>query len=54
MPGGDETVAVLCLAMLGLFLEQLTLPGVLDGALPAVGVPEGLVERIVPTVVPKR
>jgi AcrR family transcriptional regulator len=54
LPGGDETVVVLYLAMLGLILEHLTLPGVLDGVLPAVGVPEGLVERIVATVVPDR
>jgi len=53
LPGGDETVVVLYLAMLGLILEHLTLPGVLDGVLPGVGVPEGLVERIVATVVPE-
>lgn len=53
LPGGDETVVVLYLAMLGLILEHLTLPGVLDGALPGVGVPEGLVERIVAAVVPE-
>ncbi|WP_210572404.1 TetR/AcrR family transcriptional regulator [Streptomyces sp. GESEQ-4] len=53
LPGGDETVAVLYLAMLGLILEHLTLPGVLDGVLPGVTVPEGLVERIVTTVVPE-
>ncbi|WP_367320883.1 TetR/AcrR family transcriptional regulator [Streptomyces sp. HUAS ZL42] len=53
LPGGDETVAVLYLAMLGLILEHLTLPGVLDGVLPGVDVPEGLVERIVATVVPE-
>ncbi|MFC8346692.1 TetR/AcrR family transcriptional regulator [Streptomyces sp. NPDC057280] len=53
LPGGDETVVVLYLAMLGLILEHLTLPGVLDGVLPGVGVPEGLVERIVATVVPQ-
>lgn len=52
LPGGDETVTVLYLAMLGLILEHLTLPGVLDGVLPGVTVPEGLVERIVATVVP--
>jgi hypothetical protein len=38
--------------MLGLLLEHLTLPDVLDGALPGVSVPEGLVDRIVATVVP--
>lgn len=53
LPGGDETVTVLYLAMLGLILEHLTLPGVLDGVLPGVTVPEGLVERIVATVVPE-
>ena len=53
LPGGDEPVIVLYLAMLGLLLEHLTLPGVLDGALPGVGVPDGLVERIVATVLPE-
>ncbi len=53
LPGGDETVTVLYLAMLGLILEHLTLPGVLEGALPGVSVPDGLVERIVATVVPE-
>ncbi|MGW7207769.1 TetR/AcrR family transcriptional regulator [Streptomyces sp. NPDC054837] len=53
LPGGDETVVVLYLAMLGLILEHLTLPGVLDGALPGVGVPEGMVERVVGAVVPE-
>jgi DNA-binding transcriptional regulator YbjK len=52
LPGGDETVTVLYLAMLGLLLEHLTLPGALEGVLPGVGVPEGLVERIVEAVVP--
>ncbi|MFF7069120.1 TetR/AcrR family transcriptional regulator [Streptomyces pseudovenezuelae] len=52
LPGGDETVMVLYLAMLGLLLEHLTLPGALEGVLPEVQVPEGLVERIVETVVP--
>ncbi|MFI6930582.1 TetR/AcrR family transcriptional regulator [Streptomyces sp. NPDC050287] len=53
LPGGDETVTVLYLAMLGLILEHLTLPGVLDGVLSGVSVPDGLVERIVATVVPE-
>ncbi|WP_217239422.1 TetR/AcrR family transcriptional regulator [Streptomyces sp. AC555_RSS877] len=53
LPGDDETVAVLYLAMLGLLLEHLTLPDVLDGVLPGASVPEGLVERIVATVVPE-
>ncbi|MEV0178336.1 TetR family transcriptional regulator [Streptomyces sp. NPDC050625] len=54
LPGGDETVAVLYLAMLGLILEHLTLPGVLNGVLPGVDVPDGLVERLVETIVPPR
>jgi DNA-binding transcriptional regulator YbjK len=54
LPGGDETVAVLYLAMLGLLLEHLTLPGVLDDVLPGVSVPDGLVERIVATIVPEQ
>ncbi|MGW2743344.1 TetR/AcrR family transcriptional regulator [Streptomyces sp. NPDC001450] len=53
LPGGDETVTVLYLAMLGLILEHLTLPGVLDGVLDGVSVPEGLVDRIVTTIVPE-
>ena len=52
-PGGDEVVTVLYLAMLGLLLEHLTLPDVLDGVLPGVSVPDGLVERITATVVPE-
>ncbi len=54
LPGGDEVVTVLYLAMLGLLLEHLTLPDVLEGVLPGVGVPEGLVERIVATIVPEK
>ncbi|MFG2887767.1 TetR/AcrR family transcriptional regulator [Streptomyces sp. NPDC048297] len=54
LPGDDQTVTVLYLAMLGLILEHLTLPGVLDGALDGVNVPEDLVERIVTTVVPAK
>ncbi|WP_128434581.1 TetR/AcrR family transcriptional regulator [Streptomyces cyaneus] len=53
LPGGDEVVTVLYLAMLGLLLEHLTLPDVLEGTLPGVSVPDGLVERIVETVVPE-
>ncbi|MFI6012015.1 TetR/AcrR family transcriptional regulator [Streptomyces sp. NPDC051243] len=53
LPGGDEVVTVLYLAMLGLLVEHLTLPEVLDGVLPGVDVPDGLVERIVATVVPE-
>ncbi|MCF1597588.1 TetR/AcrR family transcriptional regulator [Streptomyces muensis] len=54
LPGGDEIVTVLYLAMLGLLLEHLTLPDVLEGVLPGVGVPEGLVERIAATIVPAK
>jgi hypothetical protein len=54
LPGGDETVTVLYLAMLGLILEHLTLPGVLDGVLPGVDVPDGLVGRLVETIVPRQ
>ncbi|MGI5378138.1 TetR/AcrR family transcriptional regulator [Streptomyces sp. CA-251387] len=53
LPGGDEVVVVLYLAMLGLLLEHLTLPEVLDGVLPGVGVPDGLVERIAGRIVPE-
>lgn len=54
LPGGDEVVTVLYLAMLGLLLEHLTLPDVLEGVLPGVGVPDGLVERIAETIVPEK
>ncbi|TXS53440.1 TetR/AcrR family transcriptional regulator [Streptomyces sp. uw30] len=54
LPGGDEAVTVLYLAMLGLLLEHLTLPDVLEGVLPGVSVPDGLVERIAATIVPER
>ncbi|MER5939122.1 TetR family transcriptional regulator [Streptomyces sp. NPDC001928] len=54
LPGGDEVVTVLYLAVLGLLLEHLTLPDVLDGVLPGVSVPDGLVERIAATIVPER
>ncbi|MFF8941356.1 TetR/AcrR family transcriptional regulator [Streptomyces sp. NPDC014864] len=54
LPGGDETVTVLYLAVLGLILEHLTLPGVLHGVLPGVGTPEGMVERIVAAIVPEK
>lgn len=53
LPGGDETVVVLYLAVLGLLLEHLTLPGVLDETLPGVAVPDALLERIVTTIVPE-
>lgn len=53
LPGGDETVVVLYLAVLGLLLEHLTLPGVLDDTLPGVAVPDALLERIVMTIVPE-
>src|SRR5690606_17437644 len=35
-----------------LIVEHLTLPGVLDGVLPGVSVPDGLVDRIVAAIVP--
>ncbi|MFD5841845.1 TetR/AcrR family transcriptional regulator [Streptomyces chartreusis] len=54
LPGGDEVVTILYLAMLGLLLEHLTLPDVLEGVLPGVGVPDGLVERIAETIVPEK
>ncbi|MFD5629211.1 MULTISPECIES: TetR/AcrR family transcriptional regulator [unclassified Streptomyces] len=53
LPGGDDVVTVLYLAMLGLLLEHLTLPDVLDGVLPETTVPDGLVERIVTMIVPE-
>ncbi|MGW0146710.1 TetR/AcrR family transcriptional regulator [Streptomyces sp. NPDC003333] len=53
LPGGDEVVTVLYLAMLGLLMEHLTLPDVLDGVLPGVSIPDGLVERITATVLPE-
>ncbi|MEV6696657.1 TetR family transcriptional regulator [Streptomyces sp. NPDC051453] len=53
LPGGAETVTVLYLAALGLILEHLTMPGMLDGAVPGVSVPEGLMDRIVRTIVPQ-
>jgi hypothetical protein len=52
LPGGDESVAVLHLAMLGLLLEHLP-AGRPERVLPGVGVPDGLVERIVATVLPE-
>ncbi|MFE6621806.1 TetR/AcrR family transcriptional regulator [Streptomyces sp. NPDC057740] len=54
LPGGDDVVTVLYLAMLGLLLEHLTLPDVLEGVMPGVSVPEGLVERIAETIVPAK
>ncbi|QOV35657.1 TetR family transcriptional regulator [Streptomyces ferrugineus] len=54
LPGGADVVTVLYLAMLGLLLEHLTLPDVLDGVLPGVSVPDGLVERVAATIVPER
>ncbi|MFD7390404.1 TetR/AcrR family transcriptional regulator [Streptomyces sp. NPDC059852] len=53
LPGGDAVVTVLYLAMLGLLVEHLTLPDVLDGVLPGVTVPDGLVETITAMVVPQ-
>ena len=54
LPGDDAVVTVLYLAILGLLLEHLTLPDVLEGVLPGVSVPEGLVERIAETIVPAK
>jgi DNA-binding transcriptional regulator YbjK len=54
LPGGAETVTVLYLAMLGLILEHLTLPEVLEGVLPGVDVPDGVLERIVERIVPEQ
>ncbi|AIS00473.1 TetR/AcrR family transcriptional regulator [Streptomyces glaucescens] len=53
LPGGDTTVVVLYLAMLGLMVELTTLPGVLDGVLAGTPVPDGLIARIVTAVVPE-
>jgi DNA-binding transcriptional regulator YbjK len=52
LPGGPEEITLLYLGMLGLILEQLTLPGMLDGAIPGVSVPDGVVERLVTRLVP--
>ncbi|MGY0018595.1 TetR/AcrR family transcriptional regulator [Streptomyces sp. YJ-C3] len=53
LPGGAEEITLLYLGMLGLILEHLTMPGMLDGAIPGVSVPEGVVERLVERIVPE-
>lgn len=52
LPGGAEEITLLYLGMLGLILETLTMPGMLDGAIPGVRVPDGIVERLVERIVP--
>ncbi|MFI0237420.1 TetR/AcrR family transcriptional regulator [Streptomyces sp. NPDC016845] len=52
LPGGAEEITLLYLGMLGLILEHLTMPGMLDGAIPGVSVPDGIVERLVERIVP--
>ncbi|GAA2319025.1 TetR family transcriptional regulator [Streptomyces kunmingensis] len=53
LPGGAEEITLLYLGMLGLILEQLTMPGMLDGAIPGVNVPDGVIERLVQRIVPE-
>lgn len=53
LPGGAEEVTLLYLGTLGLILETLTMPGMLEGAIPGVSVPEGVVERLVERIVPQ-
>ncbi|MFI6879582.1 TetR/AcrR family transcriptional regulator [Streptomyces sp. NPDC050400] len=52
LPGGAEEITLLYLGMLGLILEHLTMPGMLDDAIPGVSVPDGVVERLVERIVP--
>ncbi|MEU6388617.1 TetR family transcriptional regulator [Streptomyces sp. NPDC046939] len=52
LPGGAEEITLLYLGMLGLILEHLTMPGLLEGAIPGVSVPDGIVERLVERIVP--
>ncbi|WP_338700346.1 TetR family transcriptional regulator [Streptomyces sp. Q6] len=52
LPGDAQDITLLYLGMLGLILEQLTMPGMLDGAIPGVSVPDGVVERLVERIVP--
>ncbi|MEV1023596.1 TetR family transcriptional regulator [Streptomyces sp. NPDC050264] len=52
LPGGAEEITLLYLGMLGLILEELTMPGMLDGAIPGVSVPDGVVDRLVERIVP--
>ncbi|MFI7009229.1 TetR/AcrR family transcriptional regulator [Streptomyces sp. NPDC050145] len=53
LPGGAEEITLLYLGTLGLILEHLTMPGMLDGAIPGVSVPDGVVERLVERIVPE-
>ncbi|MFJ4710689.1 TetR/AcrR family transcriptional regulator [Streptomyces sp. NPDC088785] len=52
LPGGAEEVTLLYLGMLGLILEELTMPGMLDGAIPGASVPDGVVARLVERILP--
>ncbi|MFJ9039513.1 TetR/AcrR family transcriptional regulator [Streptomyces sp. NPDC102406] len=52
LPGGAEDVTLLYLGMLGLILEHLTMPGLLDDAIPGVNTPDDLVRRLVARIVP--
>ncbi|MFJ8820593.1 TetR/AcrR family transcriptional regulator [Streptomyces sp. NPDC102467] len=52
LPGGAEEITLLYLGMLGLILEELTMPGMLEGAIPGVRVPDGVVDRLVERIVP--
>ncbi|MFI7384200.1 TetR/AcrR family transcriptional regulator [Streptomyces sp. NPDC049813] len=53
LPGGPEEITLLYLGMLGLILDHLTMPGMLDGAIPGVHVPDGVVERLVARLIPE-
>ncbi|MBO1336127.1 TetR/AcrR family transcriptional regulator [Streptomyces sp. VRA16 Mangrove soil] len=52
LPGGAEEVTLIYLGMLGLILEHLTMPGMLDGAIPGASVPDGVVARLVERILP--
>ncbi|MEU6840648.1 TetR family transcriptional regulator [Streptomyces sp. NPDC046716] len=52
LPGGPEEITLLYLGMLGLILEHLTMPGMLDGAIPGASVPDGVVARLVERILP--
>ncbi|MFD8571702.1 TetR/AcrR family transcriptional regulator [Streptomyces sp. NPDC057694] len=53
LPGGAEEITLLYLGMLGLILEHLTMPGMLDGAIPGASVPDGVVARLVERIIPE-
>ncbi|WP_353944664.1 TetR family transcriptional regulator [Streptomyces sp. HUAS MG91] len=53
LPGGPEEVTLLYLGMRGLILEHLTMPGLLDGAIPGAKVPDDLVTRLVERILPE-